>query len=103
MGGGKASLTAEMSERRIARQYTVSGRVQGVGYRRFAQKAAVELGIDGWVRNLEDGSVEVLAIGTQEQLEEMSGLLRRGPLWAEVRTIREIETGMLELKGFRIR
>jgi acylphosphatase len=87
----------------VARQYTVSGRVQGVGYRRFAQKAAVEVGVDGWVRNLDDGSVEVLVIGTPEQQEEMSGLLRRGPLWADVRTVRESEAAMLELRGFRIR
>ncbi len=75
----------------IARIYLVSGRVQGVGYRNFAQKHASALGIKGYARNLDNGSVEVLAIGTIEALNELAGFLRKGPLWGEVRCVDEQE------------
>ncbi|MEZ5400512.1 MAG: acylphosphatase [Bryobacteraceae bacterium] len=87
----------------IARRYVVTGRVQGVGYRRFAQQAAGECGVSGWARNLDDGSVEAFVIGTASQVAAMAGMLRRGPAWADVRTVLEEEAAMLELKGFRIR
>jgi acylphosphatase len=62
----------------------VSGRVQGVAYRYFAEKRAVSLGITGWVRNLYDGRVEVLAEGERANLETFLGELRRGPRLALV-------------------
>jgi acylphosphatase len=60
-----------------------------VGFRYFAQRAAVELGLSGYVRNLEDGGVEAYASGADEQLSRFAALLRRGPRLAEVRTVEE--------------
>jgi acylphosphatase len=90
---------------RLARRYHVSGRVQGVGYRYFAQRVAIELGVHGWARNLEDGRVEVLALGTAGQLENFEGELRVGPLRAEVRHVRVEEAAVEGLRagGFHIR
>ncbi len=77
-----------------ARIYLVSGRVQGVGYRNFAQKHATALGIQGYARNLDNGSVEVYAIGKTEVLNELAGFLRKGPLWGEVRCMDEQEAAV---------
>ena len=68
----------------IARIYVVRGRVQGVGYRNFAQVAATGLRIKGYAKNLDDGSVEVYAIGSEAALCELSGILSKGPRWGEV-------------------
>lgn len=54
------------------RHYFVSGQVQGVFYRANTKSKAIELGITGWVRNLPDGRVEVLAFGSNEQLDTLS-------------------------------
>ena len=62
-----------------ARRYVVRGRVQGVGFRWFVEREAHLLGIAGWVRNRSDGSVEVLAQGTPEQLAGLHSRLREGP------------------------
>lgn len=74
---------------RTARRWFIRGRVQGVGFRYFAQRAAVELGLAGYVRNLDDGGVEALAAGPEEQISRFAALLRRGPRMAEVRTVEE--------------
>jgi acylphosphatase len=65
----------------------VSGIVQGVGYRYWTERTARELHLSGWVRNLEDGRVEILAEGTPEQLRELEARLWRGPRSAEVSSI----------------
>ncbi|MCK6576482.1 MAG: acylphosphatase [Anaerolineae bacterium] len=57
----------------------VSGRVQGVNFRRFTTLTARQLGITGWVRNLDDGDVEVLAEGTRAQLSQLIAFLHKGP------------------------
>jgi acylphosphatase len=64
---------------KIARKFVISGRVQGVGYRYFADRCASQLGICGYVKNLWDGSVEVYAIGDSLALEEMKRQLAEGP------------------------
>lgn len=74
-----ASRTERHHEQRISRLYVVKGRVQGVGYRYFAQTAAAQAGVTGWVRNRDDGVVESYATGTPAQLAEYSGRLRMGP------------------------
>lgn len=61
------------------RGWTVRGRVQGVGFRFFVMREASDLGLRGTVRNLSDGSVEVVAGGSVEQLEELKSRLRAGP------------------------
>ena len=62
----------------------IQGRVQGVGFRYFAKSNANELQITGWVRNLPDGTVEVLAIGTQLLLEQFMQCLEKGPIGSRV-------------------
>jgi acylphosphatase len=57
----------------------IQGRVQAVGFRHFTLKAALRLGLTGWVRNLPDGGVEAVAEGTREQLDEWLAVLQEGP------------------------
>jgi acylphosphatase len=73
----------------IARRYIVRGRVQGVGFRWFVDHEARQLGLAGWVRNNFDGTVEVLAIGNQQQLAELGRKLRQGPRAARVDDVQE--------------
>jgi acylphosphatase len=75
--------------------------VQGVGFRWFVQKSATEIGLRGWVRNEDDGRVQVYATGTAEQLQRLTGLLYRGPRMAEVRTVEEQEAPIEHLSSFR--
>jgi acylphosphatase len=67
-----------------ARRFIVRGRVQGVGFRWFVEREAHLLGIAGWVRNNHDGSVEILAQGTRDQLSGLHSRLREGPRAARV-------------------
>ena len=69
---------------RTTRRYTVSGRVQGVGFRYFVQRKAAEIGLAGWVRNRPDGTVEAEAAGDAPQLEAFEAALRAGPTLARV-------------------
>ena len=86
-----------------ARRYIVRGRVQGVGFRWFVEREAHMLGIAGWVRNNSDGSVEVLAMGTRDQLMGLRSRLRQGPRAARVDDVEETESKPIEgLKSFRI-
>lgn len=78
-----------MSSGAIARRYWISGIVQGVGFRFFAQRAAENLGLAGYARNLGDGRVEVYAIGSEEQLNNFGSLLERGPRSASVSSVQE--------------
>ncbi len=62
----------------------IAGDVQGVGFRAYARSRAQALGLSGFARNLADGSVEVVAEGSRDPLEQFGALLRRGPDWANV-------------------
>ena len=64
--------------------FLIRGRVQGVGFRWFVHREASELELRGWVRNTEDGDVEVVAAGGVEDLAELRGSLRRGPRGSRV-------------------
>ena len=68
----------------LARRYRITGRVQGVGFRFFAEAAARREGVRGWVRNTPDGAVEVLAEGDAEALERFERSIRQGPSSARV-------------------
>jgi acylphosphatase len=81
----------------------VRGQVQGVGFRYFVEQSAQALGVKGWVRNVDDGSVEVYAVGTHDQLSELAGLLWKGPRWAEVRGVEEAEAALEGHVGFFVR
>ena len=87
----------------VSRRYFVRGRVQGVGYRDFAQRAARSLGLTGYARNLDDGRVEVFATGTTRQLSSLLGLLYKGPMLSDVRGVEEFEAAPESHEGFRIR
>ena len=89
-------------KRKEARLWFVRGRVQGVGYRYFAQKQAWELGLTGYTRNLDDGRVEVYAVGLKQKLEEMAARLYRGPRWSDVRGVDEQEAVVQEYSAFEI-
>jgi acylphosphatase len=69
------------------RRFVISGRVQGVGYRFFARDAAGREGIRGWVRNQEDGTVEVHAEGDVEAMLRFERALRQGPRGARVNDV----------------
>jgi len=60
------------------------GRVQGVGFRYFVWREAEALGVDGWVRNRGDGTVEALARGTNQDLDRLLGRLEEGPRMSRV-------------------
>jgi acylphosphatase len=85
-----------------ARRYFVRGRVQGVGFRWFVQKSATSLKVSGYTRNLDDGRVEVYATGEEEQLNELCGLLWKGPRMSDVRGVDEEEAPLEKVSGFRI-
>ena len=69
----------------------IRGKVQGVGFRWFARVAARRLELKGWVRNLDDGSVEVAAAGSQERLDMFRRQLGQGPEGAQVESMEESE------------
>jgi len=86
-----------------ARRFYVRGRVQGVGFRWFVEREAHILGIAGWVRNNHDGSVEVLAQGTRDQLLGLHGRLREGPRAARVDAVDVSEASPVAgMSSFRI-
>jgi acylphosphatase len=86
-----------------AKRYLVRGRVQGVGFRWFVEREAHMLGIAGWVRNNHDGTVEVLAQGTRDQLSGLHSRLREGPRAARVDTVEVSEADPAAgLSSFRI-
>jgi acylphosphatase len=72
-----------------AARYFVSGIVQGVGYRFFARRTAIRLGLTGFAKNLDDGRVEVYGIGTVESLAAFRNELSRGPQGAAVSAVTE--------------
>jgi acylphosphatase len=82
----------------MAQHYLVSGKVQGVGFRQATQARAQVLGISGWVRNLTDGRVEVLASGEAEALSAFSAWIRRGPGAAAVRSVAQGKVEENDLK-----
>jgi acylphosphatase len=85
-------------------RFLVRGRVQGVGFRWFVECEAHLLGVTGWVRNNPDGSVEVLAIGTPEQLTGLRSRLREGPPAARVDHLEESAAEPVAgLRSFQVR
>jgi acylphosphatase len=86
-----------------ARRFVVRGRVQGVGFRWFVEREAHILGISGWVRNNANGSVEVLAHGTRDQLSGLHARLREGPRAARVDEVEVSEAKpTADISSFRI-
>jgi acylphosphatase len=86
----------------VARRFVVSGRVQGVGYRYFTAEAARREGLAGVVRNLEDGTVEVVAGGEAESLVRFERALRQGPSRSRVEHVRVEDIEPLGTRTFSI-
>lgn len=101
MAGHHAILSSGMASQ-SARRWLVRGRVQGVGFRYFAQRAADELGLRGYARNLDDGRVEVYAVGPEDKLAELAGILHVGPRWADVCGVDEEEAEVRSFRSFEI-
>lgn len=95
-------MSAEPSRERV--HAIVRGTVQGVGYRWFVQRAAARMELEGWVANRSDRSVEVVAEGPPEAIDELLAALRDGPPSSQVRRV-EVQRGPARggLTAFAIR
>ena len=85
-----------------AKLFTVRGRVQGVGFRYFVLREAQARGLAGWVRNLPDGAVEVLAAGEPALVDAFEGRLWHGPPHARVTEIEAAAAAAPDGPGFRV-
>ena len=65
----------------------ITGNVQGVGFRAFVRNRAIKNNVTGWVKNLNDGSVEALLSGSQENLNKLIEITRRGTPWSKVSNV----------------
>lgn len=83
---------------RIVRHVIVRGRVQGVGYRAFVEEEAHKRGLQGWVRNRRDGSVEAVFGGPAAKVESMTAACRRGPFAAQVVELDQRDGSEADLK-----
>ena len=87
----------------MARRYLLGGRVQGVGFRYFAADAAAREGIAGWVRNRDDGRVEIAAEGEAEAVSRFEHAVRHGPSHARVDEFDVTDNAPSGASGFNIR
>jgi acylphosphatase len=84
-------------------QVRIEGRVQGVGFRAYVERNALVLGLEGWVRNRRDGSVEAVFQGPDETVTEMLALCRRGSPASAVMKVETIGEGVGAFTGFEVR
>ena len=77
--------------------WKVYGRVQGVGFRKATEREGQRLGLKGWVRNLEDGEVEILAQGEHQAVQILMDWSRRGPAFAQVESLEIVSESTLEV------
>ncbi|KWV57241.1 acylphosphatase [Bradyrhizobium macuxiense] len=82
------------------RHVTVTGRVQGVGYRAWVEEQATSRSLEGWVRNRRDGAVEAVFSGPEDVVADMLTSCRRGPISARVAAV-QAETGNSDLLNLR--
>jgi acylphosphatase len=80
----------------------VTGKVQGVYFRQNAKEKAIELGLTGQAKNLRDGNVQIMATGTQEQLDAFTDWCKKGPPRAEVSGLEVLEIPLKKFEHFRI-
>jgi acylphosphatase len=95
-------LFSVLMANRETRRYVVSGRVQGVGFRWFVEREAAQIGVTGWVRNTQDGDVEIMATGSREQHSSLRQKLQEGPRASRVDEVSESNAPFLEAPSFRI-
>jgi acylphosphatase len=86
----------------VTKHLAISGRVQGVGFRFYMERKARELGVNGWVRNRRDGSVESVVQGSAQAVEAMIAWARQGPPSAVVAEVK-ISDGEGEFGQFEVR
>lgn len=97
-------VTTDPSATRLRLRLRITGRVQGVWYRGATEQEARRLGVDGWVRNLPDGSVEALVEGDAAAVRALAAWCRTGPPGARVHDVVETtEPADTDLAGFRVR
>ena len=95
---------AKMAENLTRFHIFVSGLVQGVFYRQSTKEKAEELGLTGWVRNLPDGRVEIVAEGEEKKIKELIDWAKKGPISAEVRDLEaDFEEYKNQFSEFKIR
>lgn len=87
----------------VCKRFVVTGRVQGVFYRSATQDSALRLGLNGWVRNCSDGSVELVACGEARALDELEAWLWRGPSHARVEAVSQEAVAPRTFSGFELR
>jgi len=87
----------------VARHLQITGRVQNVGFRYSMQHEAARLGVNGWVRNRRDGSVEALVQGNAEAIAAITDWARRGPPGAQVASLTVSEAAPETAKSFELR
>jgi acylphosphatase len=85
----------------VIRHVMVHGRVQGVGFRAFVEVEALRRGVQGWVRNRRDGSVEMVLSGEAAMIEEMIEVSWQGPMGARVDALHQREGEAADLKPLR--
>ncbi|HDZ56250.1 MAG TPA: acylphosphatase [Pseudomonas xinjiangensis] len=85
---------------KISLQGVVKGKVQGVGFRQATVRRAVKLGVDGWVRNTDDGAVDVLICGDEAAVEAMAAWLSTGPTQARVDSVAFSSCAWQDIAGF---
>jgi acylphosphatase len=90
-------------DRKAGKRWFINGNVQGVGFRFFVQQKATALGLSGWARNVDDGRVEVYAVGPLGRLSDLAAALRVGPRMAEVRSVEEQDASIEHASGFTVR
>lgn len=87
----------------VTKKIVVHGIVQGVGYRNFAQRAAISVGVRGWVKNRHDRTVEIMVTGDSEAIDAFVNKLYVGPRSASVDLVEVSEANSLDFIGFEIR
>ena len=92
-----------MMQKEVRAHIIVVGKVQGVGYRAFAQLHATKFGLGGWVQNCSDGTVEIEVEGKKEIIEALLEQLRKGPLFSRVETLQvDWREANRQTEGFKI-
>jgi len=85
----------------LVKHYLVKGRVQGVGFRWFVHREAAEIGLRGWVKNTDEGHVEIVAAGDSAQIEELRSALYKGSRGSRVDAV--VEHTLDDSEGERLK
>ena len=81
----------------------IKGRVQMVSFRYYTKEKALELNLNGWIRNLDDGRVEVVVEGIEDKIKEMLEFLKEGPRFSKVEDVEVKEEEVRNEEGFEVK